>query len=165
MSTFGMFTIVLIILYIVYYAIIISRDIYGKKSMRRSEEEEFDVSALQEDEIAVSVEESENGFLLNTRPPETGAIRPASSTLSDNTEAFTPSVPFDNPVSSGPMETASTPGDTSAVQEKIDKVQEKMEEIAPIGNLTMGKEFFRDLLLQANKEGSLFAQKPHASAV
>ena len=63
------------------------------------------------------------------------------------------------------METASTSGDTSAVQEKIDKVQEKMEEIAPIGNLTMGKEFFRDLLLQANKEGSLFAQKPHASAV
>ena len=55
MSTFGMFTIVLIILYIVYYAIIISRDIYGKKSMQRSEEEEFDVSALQEDEIAVSV--------------------------------------------------------------------------------------------------------------
>ena len=158
MSTFGMFTIVLVILYIVYYAVIISRDIYGKKSMRRSEEEEFDVSALQEDEIAVSVEESENGFLLNTRPTETGAIRPASSTLSDNTEAFTPSVPFDNPISSVPMETASTSGDTSAVQEK-------MEEIAPIGNLTMGKEFFRDLLLQANKEGSLFAQKPHASAV
>ena len=62
MSTFGMFTIILVILYIVYYAVIISRDIYGKKSMRRSEEEEFDVSALQEDEIAVSVEESENGF-------------------------------------------------------------------------------------------------------
>lgn len=48
MSTFGMFTIILVILYIVYYAVIISRDIYGKKSMRRSEEEEFDVSALQE---------------------------------------------------------------------------------------------------------------------
>ena len=102
---------------------------------------------------------------MNTRPTETGAIRPASSTLSDNTEAFTPSIPFDNPVSSVPMETVSTSGDTSAVQEKIDKVQEKMEEIAPIGNLTMGKEFFRDLLLQANKEGSLFAHKPHASAV
>ena len=40
-----------------------------------------------------------------------------------------------------------------------------MEEIDPIGNLTMSKEFFRDLLLKANKEGSLFVQKTHVPTV
>ena len=44
---------------------------------------------------------------------------------------------------------------------KIDEVQEEMEDIDPIGNLTMSKELFREILLNANKEGALFVKKKY----
>lgn len=184
MSPFGIFTIVLIILYVMYYAILISRDLYSKKTSIKSGEEEFDVFSLQEEETAIDVEESENGFLLNplqtngkattsidvvtpgtaTRDGvDNGGGTAASGTVPDGTA---PSVPFTPPgVTNSSETTPSSGGGTSATQTKIDKVQEEMDEIDPIGNLTMSKEFFRDLLLQANKEGSLFIQKKHVSAV
>lgn len=143
MSPFGIFTIVLISLYAVYYAVLISREIYGKKNAARQEEEEFDISSLQEEDAAVGVEESDNGFSLTPlRKGETVVNTTASSGFE-----------------------SSTTNCKSATQEKIDKVQEEMDEIAPIGNLTMSKEFFRDLLLQANLEGSLFTKKKQVPAV
>lgn len=165
MSPFGTFAIVLIILYIVYYAVLISRDLYGKKHTVRSEEEEFDISSLHEEAAAVEVEESENGFSLNSSQSENKTVKSASPEVSD-VAPFVPSVPTGVPLASTPAEPASTSGGgTSDVRNKIDKMEEEMEQIEPVGNLTMSKEFFRDLLLQANKEGSLFVQKTHVSAV
>lgn len=165
MSPFGTFTIVLIILYIVYYAVLISRDLYGKKHTVRSEEEEFDISSLREEEEAVGVEESENGFLLNSSRSENKTVNTTSPAVSDVTP-FVPSIPSGIPAASTPAEPASTSGGgTSVAQKKIEKLEEEMEQIEPVGNLTMSKEFFRDLLLQANKEGSLFVQKTPVSAI
>ena len=87
MSPFGIFTIVLIILYIVYYAVLISRDLYSKKNAVKSEEEEFDVSSLQGEEMAVDVEESENGFSLNPSQTDgriTGTTSPVSPKVTAN---------------------------------------------------------------------------------
>ncbi len=149
MSPFAIFTIVLIIIYIVYYSVLISRDLYGKKNAVKSEEEEFDIAFLQEEEAAVGVVESENGFSVNPSQTNDGAEKPAITTEVPN-----------------PAEPASASGGgESATRNKMDKVQEEMEEIDPIGNLTMSKEFFRDLLLKANKEGSLFVQKTHVPTV
>lgn len=187
MSPFGIFTIVLIILYIVYYAVVISRDLYSKKNAVKSEEEEFDISSLQDEEMAVDVEESENGFSLNPSQTDgrttgtTSSVSPkvttqnetdssggaaSSGAAPDGTIPPVPCIPPSASAATKPSEpVSSSGGGTSSTQKKIDKVQEEMDEIDPIGNLTMSKEFFRDLLLQANKEGSLFIQKKHVSAV
>lgn len=187
MSPFGIFTIVLISLYAVYYAVLITRDIYGKKNVAMNEEEEFDVSSLQEEEAAIGVEESENGFSLNPSRTKNDVVRTVSritpeadaptvekgdgagvvsGTGSGSITPFIPSIPSGIPVAIAPDEPASpSGGGVSAIQKKIDKVQDEMEEIEPMGNLTMRKEFFRDLLLRANKEGSLFVQKKHVPAV
>ena len=187
MSSFGIFTIVLISLYVVYYAILITRDIYGNKNTIKSEEEEFDVSSLQEEHAAVNVEESENGFSLTPSQANHEVVKRVSSELSgnavqddkkiggrtvslgmvqDTVAPFTPGIPSGTQGTTAPAEPmSSSGGGTSATQKKIDKIQEEMDEIDPIGNLTMSKEFFRDLLLQANKEGSLFVQKKHVPAV
>ena len=156
MSSFGIFTIVLVIFYIVYYAVLISRDLYGKKNTAKSEEEEFDVASLLDEETAVSVEESEDGFSLSTSRTDAEAANPIVPETSGMTARISTTSADSAPPSGGGI---------SAAQKKIDKVQGEMEEIDPIGNLTMSKEFFRDLLLQANKEGSLFAHKPNVPAI
>lgn len=171
MSPFGIFTIVLISLYAIYYAVLITRDIYGKKDAVKSEEEEFDVSSLQEEDMAVGVEETENGFSLvsSHKNDETAkTVFPVSpGNISQNTATESEVAhPFGAPIAATPVEPASPcEGSMSATQKKVEKVQEEMDEIAAMGNLTMSKEFFRDLLLQANKEGSLFVRKKHVPAV
>lgn len=168
MSPFAIFTIVLIIIYIVYYSVLICRDLYGKKNAINSDDEEFDIGFLQDEETAVGVVESENGFSLNSSQTNGGvaetmvATASTTSAIPNNTDSSMSSVPPAAAGATNPAEPASAScGGESAAQKKIDKVQEEMEEIEPIGNLTMSKEFFRDLLLQANREGSLFVQKTH----
>ena len=62
MSPFVIFVIVLTVIYIIYYAVMITRDLYGKKEEHKSQEEVFNVSDMVEEETAVSVHESDNGF-------------------------------------------------------------------------------------------------------
>lgn len=166
MSPFGIFAIVLIALYIMYYAVLISRDIYSKKNVAKSEEEEFDISSLHEEESTVDVEESENGFTLNSSRDEIKATTHVPSEASDGAATFVPNPSPDVQRTSNPTEPASSSGGgESAVRKKIDKAQEEMDEIDPIGSQTMSTEFFRDLLLEANMEGSLFVKKTHVPAV
>ena len=42
MSPFVIFTITLIVVYLVYYSLLITRDLYGKKGSNRGDEEEFE---------------------------------------------------------------------------------------------------------------------------
>lgn len=160
MSPFGIFTIVLISLYTVYYAVLITRDVYSKKSAAKPDEEEFDISSLQDENAAVGVEESESGFSL-TPLNRNGETKPSPFMMSGGPDI----TPIDNGKDVSENDESDLNKGVSATQVKIDKVQEEMDEIDPIGNLTMSKEFFRDLLLQANQEGSLFVQKKHVPAV
>lgn len=57
MSKFEIFTVVLIILYLAYYAIVIIRDLYGKKDKSVSAEEVYDISTINDEEKAVKIEE------------------------------------------------------------------------------------------------------------
>lgn len=61
MKSYFIFTIVLTVAYLVYYAVIIVQDLYGKKGNSKPEEEVFDLGAP-EDEQSVSVTESDTGF-------------------------------------------------------------------------------------------------------
>ena len=62
MSPFLIFAISLTIAYAIYYAVMITRDLYGKKEENKSNEEVFDISNITEEEAAVAVNESDSGF-------------------------------------------------------------------------------------------------------
>ena len=201
MSPFAIFTITLIAIYLVYYSVLITRDLYGKKGGSSGEEEEFDIFSLQEEEEAVGVRESENGFSLvplkeqrkvsdnqelaskKSAIPEqkevdlrgdegsstdTNMSRNAASADNQPTALRKDSAMQGGHLSgsnSNQLQKPDLPIDNGdSTQRKIDKVQEEMDVIDPIGNLTMSKEFFRELLLDANKEGSLFIKKTQVAA-
>lgn len=64
MSPFLIFAISLTIAYVIYYAVMITRDLYGKKEENKSNEEVFDISNITEEEAAVAVNESDGGFSI-----------------------------------------------------------------------------------------------------
>ena len=70
MSPFVIFVIVLTIIYIIYYAVMITRDLYGKKEDHKTQEEVYDGGVVEE-EAAVSVHESDNGFSVADKEYET----------------------------------------------------------------------------------------------
>lgn len=177
MSPFGIFTIILIVVYVVYYAVIITRDLYGKKSSMKSEEEEFDVSSLRDEDETIGVEESEDGFSLvnskeHTRTSAEDTYSLSGGAVVANKLNTTNGTNVDNQYKAADK-SVEPGGDTEMIgstkdeeigsdedlPKRIDEVQEEMEDIDPVGNLTMSKELFREILLNANKEGSLFVKK------
>ena len=71
MSPFVIFAISLTIVYVIYYAVMITRDLYGKKEENKSNEEVFDVSNITEEEAAVAVNESDGGFSIANKQYDT----------------------------------------------------------------------------------------------
>ena len=71
MSPFLIFAISLTIAYAIYYAVMITRDLYGKKEENKSNEEVFDVSNITEEEAAVAVNESDGGFSIANKQYDT----------------------------------------------------------------------------------------------
>ena len=71
MSPFVIFAISLTIAYVIYYAVMITRDLYGKKEETKSNEEVFDVSNITEEEAAVAVNESDGGFSIANKQYDT----------------------------------------------------------------------------------------------
>ena len=71
MSPFVIFAISLTIAYVIYYAVMITRDLYGKKEENKNNEEVFDVSSITEEEAAVAVNESDGGFSIANKQYDT----------------------------------------------------------------------------------------------
>ena len=71
MSPFVIFAISLTIAYVIYYAVMLTRDLYGKKEENKSNEEVFDVSNITEEEAAVAVNESDGGFSIANKQYDT----------------------------------------------------------------------------------------------
>lgn len=69
MSSFVIFAIVLTIIYIIYYAVMVFRELYGKKEQHFSNQETFDVSDMERD-VATQVNETGNGFSFTNRDTE-----------------------------------------------------------------------------------------------
>ena len=65
MSAFAIFVLVLTVIYVIYYSAIIMQDLYAKKDAPKTEEEDFDVSQMQNQEEPISITEESNGFHLN----------------------------------------------------------------------------------------------------
>lgn len=71
MSPFVIFAISLTIAYVISYAVMITRDLYGKKEGNKSNEEVFDVSSITEEDAAVAVNESDGGFSIANKQYDT----------------------------------------------------------------------------------------------
>lgn len=71
MSPFLIFAISLTVAYAIYYAVMITRDLYGKKEEAKSNEEVFDISNITEEEAAVAVNESDGGFSVADKQYDT----------------------------------------------------------------------------------------------
>lgn len=87
MDAYFIFAIVLTVAYVLYYAVVITHDLYGKKGTDKPEEEVFDVGASEEEE-SVTVTESETGFNIGGESYETESTvtAPGASPEEDGTE-------------------------------------------------------------------------------
>lgn len=71
MKAYFIFAIALTVAYIIYYAVIIAKDLYGNNGeKKKSGEEEFDVSGFEEEE-SISVVENDKGFNVGDNEYET----------------------------------------------------------------------------------------------
>lgn len=64
MSPFGIFSIVLIALYIIYYTVLIARDLHSQKGKGTGSDDEYEVTSMQQEVDTVGVEESAEGFTI-----------------------------------------------------------------------------------------------------
>lgn len=82
MSSYLIFVLVLTAVYIIYYAVIITKDLYGKKDEAKSTEEVFDISSMADAEESIAVEENEGGFSVGSDSYNT--VADAMATSNDN---------------------------------------------------------------------------------
>ncbi len=61
MPGFVIFVLVLTFAYVVYFSVMITLDLHSKKDEKKTDEETFDVSSMDNEEVPVSVEEHNNG--------------------------------------------------------------------------------------------------------
>ena len=64
MSSYLIFILVLTAVYIIYYAVIVTKDLYGNKDDAKTTEEVFDVSNMADAEESIAVEENNGGFSI-----------------------------------------------------------------------------------------------------
>ncbi len=138
MSPFVIFVIVLTVIYIIYYAVMITRDLYGKKEEHKSQEEVFDVSDMVEEETAVSVHESDNGFSVADKEYET-------MNLHDEDEA--------TPSSEGTSGYAKSekPASKNVAEDLANKVEKKCDETQPFMSDGMYATDFYKTLIDGNR--------------
>lgn len=135
MKSYFIFAIVLTVAYIVYYAVIIVHDLYGKKGADKTQEEVFDLGEP-DDEESVAVTESEKGFEVGSNAYETGTAG------ADEAEA--------------PQAEATGAG--ISAQEKLErlkaKAEERMEESVPyLSDERTAEEMYRAMVAGGRMDG------------
>ena len=91
MNPFFIFVIVLTTAYVIYFAVNIAHDLYGKKEEKKNTTEEYDVSDMTDngdngedaEEDSIAVVESENGFSIGEQEVET-CVDAVSDTAEDD---------------------------------------------------------------------------------
>lgn len=83
MGSYFIFALVLTGLYIVYFAVNIIRDLYGKKGTEKTDEEVFDLGPMDSTEESVEVSENETGFKIGNETYGTETV-PAASPAAQN---------------------------------------------------------------------------------
>lgn len=138
MSPFVIFVIVLTVIYIIYYAVMITRDLYGKKEEHKSQEEVFDVSDMVEEETAVSVHENDNGFSVADKEYET-------MNLHDEDEATSSSEGTNGDAKS------EKPASKNVAEDLAHKVEDKCDVAQPFMSDGMYADDFYKTLIDGNR--------------
>lgn len=112
MKSYFIFAILLTVAYIIYYAIVIAQELYGKKNSGKPEEEVFDIDPEEEEEESISVVESDTGFYVGGEQYDTDHY--------DNAETE------EKPIPTQPDETTA-----SKIERMKAKAEERMEETEP----------------------------------
>jgi len=126
MNPFFIFVIVLTTAYVIYFAVNIAHDLYGKKEEKKNTTEEYDVSDMTDneengedtEEDSIAVVESENGFSIGEQEVET-----CVDTVNDTAEDYGASAKEDADESHADGETKE-----SYIERVKAAVSEKMEE-------------------------------------
>lgn len=133
-KSYLIFVIVLTIVYIIYYAVLITRELYGKKRETKSEEEFFELDN-DDDEESVAVAESEGGFIVGN----------------DNYETDSSEISVD-----GLQETAPPPCET--IIEKMERMkaraEERMEETVPFLSDSLTSEEMYKAMISGGRIGN-----------
>lgn len=141
MSSYLIFVLVLTAIYIIYYAVIITKDLYGKKDEAKTNEEVFDVSGMADAEESVAVEENDGGFSIgeNSYDTQVDAVNGQNaddvSNYNDNSygnsegSAYNPAsgVTDGATMANANNETEGMKGGSSSDREKSENVFEKLK--------------------------------------
>ena len=84
MESYFIFAIVLTVLYVIYYAVNIARDLYGKKENGKTDEEGFDLGLVDATEESISVSENETGFSIGSEKYDTEVEAVATPVVQDS---------------------------------------------------------------------------------
>lgn len=75
MKAYFIFAITLTVAYVIYFAVMIARDLYGNGGKKKSGEEEFDVSGFDEEESVSVVENDKGSTSVTTSTRRTTSMR------------------------------------------------------------------------------------------
>lgn len=137
MKSYSIFAIVLTVVYLIYYAVVIVQDLYGKKGTDKRDEEFFDLGAPDDDrEQSVDVMESETGFSIGSEEYEmetTPVVLPAT------------------------QEGAVTGDGEAAVAERLERLkaaaEERMEETVPyLSDACTADELYRAMICKGRPD-------------
>lgn len=136
MKSYFIFAVVLTVAYLIYYAVIIVQDLYGKKGTGKTDEEVFDLGAP-DDEQSVDVTESETGFSVGSEKYETEA-EPAALPAA--------------------QEEAAPDNGEAAAAEKLErlkaKAEERMEETVPyLSDARTADELYKAMVCKGRADG------------
>ena len=84
MESYFIFAIVLTVLYVIYYAVNIARDLYGKKENGKTDEEVFALGLVDATEESISVSENETGFRIGSEKYDTEVEAVATPVVQDS---------------------------------------------------------------------------------
>lgn len=92
MNSYFIFALVLTVAYVIYYAAVITHDLYGKKGTDKKDEEVFDIGAPEVEKESVAVTESETGFSIgdesyDTESETTVQVTPPEKSVNNPTTA------------------------------------------------------------------------------
>ena len=162
MSPFGIFSIVLIALYIIYYTVLIARDLHSQKGKGTGSDDEYEVTSMQQEVDTVGVEESAEGFTIGgqRKGPDNNSVtgttyKPKNDDKRDD-EGNEQKKNERDGVSKGASRDEKQSEKSERIQKKIEQTEENMEATAPQGNVTFSKSELERLITESGVEGSLF---------
>ena len=121
MSSYLTVVLVLTAIYIIYYAVIITKDLYGKKDDAKTTEEVFDVSSMADAEESVAVEENDGGFSIGGNSYDT-QVDAVTGNDADNTNGG-------NEQSAETEQNGTDESDDTDNESAFDKLKAKMEKL------------------------------------